>query len=524
MRSLWSMRPDRIYTAIACVLGIWLILSTLLAPLPSMQYFSDSWEHLATIRELMTNPLHPTHPQINSVGTSRQFHPYALGLAWLASTFGLTPMQALGIGGVVTTVLLFLGIWLFADRYFRHEWGPLVVLVCLLALWGNPWVYTGFHNIRTLFYAISYPATFVLALTFIGAALLIDFLERPRAMRVLALGLMVAVMCITHPLQTSMAVGLYGLLALFHGNANWRHRIAVLAAIGAGLAITSLWPYFNPFNLVPIYTNNPGAGGHATFTNVPAMLALVGPAFIGLPAALILVQRKQHWPITIALAGVTVIFVVGSLLAITIIHRFLAPVMLYLQLATAAIILSWMPASQLAGNQQLPARVRVIVPLVLAALLGLQVSIAAVDFVRLFTERVLGKTFGHFPNKPVVRQFSEITSLLPANAVVMTHERLSSRILPAFKGKIVGWNDPLIPNGDARAAATNAFFTIGTSDEERRDLITKFGVTHAFIVTDEGARLMQADESDVDAKLVAAITRLGRVIYERDGMVLVEFR
>jgi hypothetical protein len=506
-----TIRPATAYLALASLLAVWLIASTTLAPLPSMQYFSDSWEHIATIRELRSSPLHPSHPQIATISPSRQFHPYAFAMAAAGKALGLDQFQSLSLGGVLTTILLFVGVWFFSRRYFAPAWAPVLVFACLFALWGTPWVYTGFHNLRTLFYAVSYPATFVLALSFFAAGVLLDHLARPSLLRLVVLAALIGIMVICHPLQTSMALGFLVLLTVFHGTASAGWRVAALLGLAAGLALATRWPYFNWLQLVLGSFDEPLYRGNPALTNVTGALLFIGPALIGVPAAIWLVRRRAHWAITLALAGVSAIFVVGSVAGIPLAHRYLAPTMFFLQLASAAAFVELVQTRKALPTGRSSPVIRY-APVVLAVLLIGQVAAAGIDFARLYAERHLGRTFGAHPAKPVMRQFSELAALIPADAIVMADDD-AALPQPAFKAKLVSHPRALVADSPARLAAVERFFAAGTTAAERRALLARYRASYV---------VMLPAETGIAADDVAAIERLGRVIYDRDGLVAVE--
>ena len=140
--------------------------SVLNHPLYASYYASDFWEHSALIREWIKNLWHPGNPHLAIDTGSPRYMPFFFLLTVLAKIFDLSPIQALGIGGVMTMILFICGVWLFLSLYFKNDWAPFIGLIVLLCGWGAGWYWSNCYQLRNLFYVITYPSSFVFSLCF----------------------------------------------------------------------------------------------------------------------------------------------------------------------------------------------------------------------------------------------------------------------------------------------------------------------------------------------------------------------
>ena len=151
---------------------------------------------------------------------SPRYMPFFFLLTVLARIFSLTPIQALGIGGVLTMILFLYGVWLFLSLYFRNDWAPFVGLIVLLGGWGAGWYWSNCYQLRCLFYVITFPSSFVFSVSFFSFWLATKIL-RQRAITLgslILLGIMSALMLLCHPLTGAFAIGSLCLLALSEPN------------------------------------------------------------------------------------------------------------------------------------------------------------------------------------------------------------------------------------------------------------------------------------------------------------------
>ena len=84
-------------------------------------YFTDYWEHLASIRDFRIHGLHPTNPIYALAVPAREFTPWHLALGLLSRVSGLSPEFVLGLGGVIISAVFLYGVWEFGRAYYERR-------------------------------------------------------------------------------------------------------------------------------------------------------------------------------------------------------------------------------------------------------------------------------------------------------------------------------------------------------------------------------------------------------------------
>lgn len=402
---------------LAFVLGAVLVLGLVFEPLYLGQYDSDAWEHIAAIRELMANWRAPAHPQVVTDAPSRQFHPYFLCLAALGNGFGLSPTQAFALGGGLVAAGLLTGVHAFARAYFgSNPFAASVVLVCVLGVWGVPWIYAGMHSARSLLHTVGYPSTMVLTLSLWWTTRVLHPF-RSTVLTATFLVVLVAIGFITHPFQALIGVG-FGACVVW-GAAVQRLPLYV-ASCAAGIALAGLWPYFNVLDLILTSAGGEGFRGHGAYAQPLSVLAVAGPAVFAFFCSVPLWKHRADRGFVLCFSALTAAFVVGTALGHPLAHRLLAPALLAAQLVIAAALIR--PALGCSIRRGL--KVAVIV------LFGVQLAIACSEYARMVYFRGTGEwVFGSFPYVPtIVNDYNTVKAALPSHAVVAAAQEIA---LPA---------------------------------------------------------------------------------------------
>jgi len=215
-------------------------------------YYSDFWEHSATIHEWTKNLWRPGNPHLAIDTGSPRYMPFFFLLTVLARMFDLNPIQALGIGGVITMILFLYGVWLFLPLYFRNDWAPFVGLIVLLGGWGAGWYWPNCYQLRCLFYVIPFPSSFVFSLSFLSFWLGTKVLRQREITPwiLISLGIMSALMLLSHPLTGAFAIGSLCLLALSEPNVSFSIRWRLIGVVLTGALAAELWPYFSVWGII----------------------------------------------------------------------------------------------------------------------------------------------------------------------------------------------------------------------------------------------------------------------------------
>jgi hypothetical protein len=485
----------RLIAAALCVLTA---LSFFFLPLPTFQWFSDYWEHASAVRVLSESVVHPTNPHYATYDPDRQFIPLFALLGLLMKATGMAVTTALALGAVLTTVLFCIGVNMFATAYYRHRWAPTVLMAVLLCGWGTPWVWVGFYELRALFYNGFYPATFVLSLTFITWAVVVRAL-REDALRVVhcwLLPVLAALMFVSHQLGGLFAMGGIVLFLLCEPKTSINTRVGIFLLLAAGLAVTWWWPYFNPIKLTIVGSGDKENDGVPDFYNLVKVVLLIGPAWLGVPVLIGMLRKRVQLALVAGFAALFSVYLFGGMVGHPVAHRFLSYSVLYLHLAIVWKLLAMLPdQGGWPGRAHLrPGRPGGAIWLLVALCVVLQTGFAAMDFARIAYERTTGKSFGKFPNYPVVAELMAVTGKLPDNAILFATVD-PALCVKAFKGKVVARPRPqlMIADGAARNQDNARFFALATPQAERRELIRKYGATHILIRKENVAKQVTQD-------------------------------
>jgi hypothetical protein len=491
-------------------------LAFFLLPLPTLQWFTDYWEHASAVRVLSESVLSPTNPHYASYDPDRQFVPLFVLLGWLIKLTGIAVTTALAIGGTLTTFLFFVGVKMFADSYFKHQWAPAVLTAVLLCCWGTPWVWTGFYELRAVFYSNFYPAAFVFSLTFITWALVIRSLRDGSIaipVRYL-LPFLSALMFVSHQLGGLFALGGAVLFLLFEPAGSRKTRIGIFLLLAAGGAVTWWWPYFNPIELTYRGAGDKENGGSADFYNVVQVILLLGPAWLGVPVVFELYRKRAHLAFVVGFLAVFGVYYIGGMLGHPVAHRFLSYAVLYLHLPIVWKLLSLIPNHDGWPNmaQVKSDRPRYMVFALGAAFIMLHIAFITFDFARVLYERTSGKSFASYPYQDVIADSFAVTSKLPDDAIMFASPDPALAIT-AFKGKVVARPRPqlMISDGEARKEDNARFFSRTTLQSERLELIRKYGVSHILF-----------KKQDFSSQLREELRALGEVVPDSERLVLIK--
>jgi hypothetical protein len=504
------------FLAMAAGVGTLAALSFFLLPLPTLQWFTDYWEHASAVRVLSEHVLAPTNPHYASYDSDRQFVPLFVMLGWLMKLTGMAVTTALAIGGVLTTLLFFVGVKMFADAYFRHQWAPAVLAAVLLCCWGTPWAWVGFYSLRAVFHSNFYPAAFVFSLTFITWALVIQALRNGAiALPVRCLlPFLSALMFVSHQLGGLFALGGAVLFLLFEPTRSTKTRIAVFLLLAIGVALTWWWPYFNPIELTWSGAGDKDNVGSSDFYNLIHVIVLLGPAWLGIPVLFELFRQRTQLALVAGFVGVFGVYFIGGMLEHPVAHRFLSFSVLYLHLPIVWKLLSripdraaWPGMAQLKSDR--PTYIAVALGLVL---ITLHIGLMSFDFARFAYERASGKSFAYYPYQQVVADAVAVTSRLPDDAIMFASPDPAMAIT-AFKGKVIARPRPqlMIADGAARKKDNARFFSGKTSQSERLELMRKYG-----------ARYILIKKNDFSSQIREELRALGEVVPTVGSLILIK--
>jgi hypothetical protein len=439
----------------------------------------DFWEHVASVKQLMTDPIHPLHPQYLSHDPSRQYMPWYLLMGMLGRAFGWAPLRVMAAAAILTTVLWLVAIRLFFQEYFENSWASLAGLTCLFFMWGTPWVWSSFYNFRSYLTTAAYPSSFVFGLTFIVWWVGIRAMRcsSHRRWAPVAMSLLVALALLVHQLSACFAVA--GLICLLVGDipGQWRRKVMLIFSALVGMASTAAWPYFNPWQIIvkdQVWNPLWAPLGAARFYQPLQVFACIGPAFAGSVGIVIFALRRVHLAVVLGFVGALLAYLLGNLFRNPMTHRALILVILCLHMG-----LSWLLFTALGGGRRAAlARWRALLAtvaiIVVAHLAIVSLEIADIAFPHSIIQRL--SIHRHLD---VVGSFKILGSYLSPNSVALATPEVC-KALPAFQGRVVSvyWTSPLVRDDEQRGWDSERFFSQEMPLNERREIIARYRVTH----------------------------------------------
>jgi len=492
-----NISPKRAYLLISIPILAVISWSIFYDPLYTTHYGYDFWEHSALIREWMKNLWHPGNPHLAINTGSPRYMPFFFFLTVLAKIFGLTPIQVLGIGGVMTMILFLYGVWLFLPLYFREDWAAFIGLIVLLGGWGVAWYWSNCYQLRCLFYVITYPSSFVFSLAFLSFWLAAKILRQAESpiWGFISLGIISAVMLLCHPLTGAFAIASLCLLALLEPDVAFSHRLKVIGIVLMGAVAAELWPYFSVWDII-LGTSNGKAESWVKpdnvvinssrikilyhthlFYNPKQFFVAIGPALLGIPALIYLAYKREHLFIVAGFILMSLPFVTNLFFPIPLGHRFLFYMIFYLHLAIIWSVL------KMQGSIEKSTFVRsikikrgmIFCFLTICLLWNGALSALALKHYLLFPNL----KFGAMLQKPIVNDMRRLSLIIPDEAIIMAPAMLSWS-LPTFTGKVVALlhTNPMVADSYKRRWDAVRFFQSKTTQETRLKILKHYRVTH----------------------------------------------
>ena len=419
----------------------------------------DLWQHLAALRALIADPLHPANPFVATAEGSRHFHPYWVAVALVAKALGWNEWQAIAFAGFASAGTLLAGIHVFARAFYRTPWGPFALLIAMAFGWMLPVSHTGYHSLSTLIEGIAYPAALLIGLSLLLWGLVIRALERPAlAWPIVPLA---AFMFATHQLGAGIGFMAAGCFILLWPEGRFKARAAAAGAIAAGMLVAMAWPYHDPFEAIA-RTGVPSWSGGVDFY-VPVMLinAFV-PSLLGLWGLRHPRFARTGLPVLAAFALFAAIFALGWF-GLLIATRFVMPTVLMLHIGLGALLLALAKDWRGMGKAA---------QLGLFALAAFSVqSLALITYAQLRVERMVSDDVGD-----AYAAAQALTRDLPDNEPVAAYDVAAWPIVATGQRAVsVPWPEPMIDGLALRQAAAERLFDPALTRGQRLSLARQWG-------------------------------------------------
>ena len=460
-----------------------IVAAFLVAVAVRLPWADDLMLHMAVLKRLMSDPLHPGNPVLDLGGSSIYYSPYMFVLAMVGKLTTLSAYSLYKLAALVNIFLLLTGLYRFVRTFSDARWAPPLALIGLLFWWGTTAIaWSGFMSLISLGDTEAYPSTLATALTLHLWAWLNDggrTLRSPR--RTLGIGALLGLILLVHQFTgLSAVIGCAAILVAQHRLVRTRPVLKCLAlGLAAAAAVIAVWPYYHLWSvsqgqldiLDPVH--KPLYAHMNTWYGLGFVLGLVALAlrwwrdrtdvlalmFVGLGAVVLYGGLRHHWSY----------------------GRSWPMLMLVAQVATA-----------IAAAESKPGRIRWAwsVPVAVVTAFGVSTQFGALLFlvpngIQTQVSKTLG-TRGWIENIPHI---DKLDKYFKPDDVVAAPEQLGQFEAAAHGsyGMTSAWYLPEIPRPvqHARDKAVKELFAPTTSEAERVTLLKEYDVTLVLLIPGE---------------------------------------
>lgn len=431
-----------------------LVLAYFVTVAVSLPWADDLMLHLAVLRRLIRDPLHPGNPVIDTGGSSIYYSPYMLVLALPGKAFGLSAYTLYKLAAVVNVTLLLTGLYRFVRTLSQARWAPPLALIGMLFWWGTKVVtFSGFLSFISFGDTLAYPSTLATALTLHLWAWLNEsgrVLRSPR--RSVGIGVLLGLILLIHQFTGLSAI--VGCAAILVAN----HRIVrtqlALTSLAGGLVAcavaVAVWPYYHLWSVSQGQLDVLDPIHHALYSHLQKRYAI--GIVLGVVALGLRWWRNKTDVLALMFIGIGAVVAYGDVSHHWSYGRSWPMVMLLAQVAVAIAV-----AEAVRGWQ----RWAWAVPVLVATALG-----AATQF------------GGNFEN---IAQLDKLDKYFTPTTVVAASTQYAQYEVAAHGsyGVTAPWYLPEIPRTtqSERNAAERAIFASQTSASERVALLRRYDVT-----------------------------------------------
>lgn len=471
----------------------------------------DYWLHLAVVDAMARNPLHPTNPYATGLSSSHVFTPYHVVWGLIAR---IASVKAYTLAPVMAAVNL--GLFLFGVREMtiqltRSARLALPFALTLLFLWLRPWDWSGFYNFGLFPVTTAYPYWISLSL----ALILLGRLGRdePGGRMLVAYILAVALAFLVHPLTGSFLALMLAIRGVVDAGLSTKARLICVASSCAGLALALAWPYYSVLTVAvgaPRFAERSFMVEWQVFYDKFALRLM--PAGLGLVYFGYAVRaRRWDWIGWGFLAVSTLYLLNPALMRNVFFSRYVVYVALLLHcgvLRGLSEALGRLTDAASSGTRPDTRVARMLVVVYLVVLSGsalLEVR-SSMGWWGAPWALASASPAGDRANREIIRRFERFAPFVGPSDVLMASID-ESWVWPGIVGShVVGikQGNPFLNDYEARLKAVERFFDHEVTADERRAILTRFGVTRILVprkeapllasLGPEGPRIVYADD------------------------------
>lgn len=477
-------------------------------------YELDTWAYSASIRELAKNPSNPSNPHLLSPAPAMWFSPYLFFWAMFQRIAGIDVFKVMGLAGVVNVFILSLGVYFFVREYFSSDdLLPFLVLVTMLFFWGKGWDFSGCFDFDWLRYSSFYPSIFCLGLSMICFFLALRFVECGRVHCIIGIALINSVILVTHVFTATFCFLGIALLSFRGEKMAPGRRIALLASIPVAFASALFWPYYSIYRAIALTSEVGVPFAPELQMDVASRL---GPMILGVPVALYYLIKRKHVFLVLWLSICALMYLSACLINNSIGSRYVF---------FGAVLLSIFISLMARDSYRRLIVSRTTLPRLLAysyiAILAMCVTYqcAKIGFKYAGYRSLEGILKGEpvaqgSVGKAFLGKFDFLRSYVRDGDVVLSDPE-TTWVVPSFAGRSVSmWRhyNPFVIDIWERFIDVREFFETEPGDiGYRREILRKYGVKYLLI-----------NSGHVSPELSADLKKLGRIVYDCDGMTLVD--
>lgn len=266
--------------------------------------------HVANIRALADDLGGGTHPILGTTNPSVYFTPYTWVLALIAHVSTLDPATVLAAVAPFIAIAFALTLRAFARQVTGDPDSGRWALLFVLVLWGsNPWIWSGYVNLRSVLHVLPYPSMFGMVSGLATLTLLLWLVSAPARVRwwhyvLLGSGLWLTVL--SH--QISGMWTAIGCVAIAVDSVRDRRMVARLGvtALVAGVLVL-VWPLF-PFTQLLTDTSRLDPDHKVLYDH---LLSRCWPLLLALPVLAWRLKRNRTDPLVLMGAGALAVYAYG---------------------------------------------------------------------------------------------------------------------------------------------------------------------------------------------------------------------